>query len=293
MSTKTNTKRHATPAQVEARKAQAKELHETLANQVTALTSTDEWKRYLDTMRAFRHYSFNNTLLIMIQCPEATRVAGYQQWLKLGRQVRKGAKGIKIFGYSYRKVTETNPVTGEEETRKVTFFPVLTVFDVSQTDGEPLATDSSVKALDTEDTAELFDRTATWLTSTGWTVERGDTSPADGWTDHSANLVKISDKLSGADAAAVLLHEAAHVVLHAELVAGEYQAHRGACEVEAEATAYVVAGMLGLNTSSLSVGYVAGWATKGKDLIHTTAENVHRAVRIIADALDPIEEEAA
>lgn len=292
MSTKTTSRKSATPAQVEARKAAAKELHENLAAKVAELTSTDEWKRYLDTMKSFRHYSFNNTLLIMVQFPTATRVAGYQQWLKLGRQVRKGAKAIKIFGYSYRKVTEVNPTTGLEETRKVTFFPVLSVFDISQTDGEPLA-ESTVKSLGTDDTAELFDRTATWLTGQGWTVERGDTFPAEGWTDHQAHLVKISDKLAGADAAAVLLHEAAHVVLHAELVAGEYQAHRGACEVEAEATAYVVAGMLGLDTSNLSVGYVAGWASKGNDLIHTTAENVHRAVRIISDALDPIVEEVA
>lgn len=290
--TKKSARRKPTEAQIEARKATAKALHETLATQVANLATADEWKRYLDTMKSFRKYSFNNTMLIMIQRPDATLVRGFQQWLKLGRQVRKGETAIKIFGYSYRYATKEDE-NGEDKRVKVPFFPVLSVFDIAQTEGEPLPSiDLKISALNGEDSLGLYAKAAAWLTDQGWTVSRGNTAPADGYTRMDTHEIVISDSLaSEADAAAVLLHEAAHAVLHDELQPGEYQGHRGVWEVEAESVAYVAAGMLGLDTGSLSVGYVGSWAHGDAKVLQQTAERVHRAVHLITDALDPVETE--
>lgn len=267
-------------------KDRAHELHETLTDQVARLTESGEWRRYLDTMRAFRRYSFHNTMLIMVQRPNASLVAGYRKWQDLGRQVCKGEKAIKIFGYSYKYVTDEDPVTHEETKRKFVWFPILNVFDISQTEGDGIVTAADlVGELDGPDQDEIYTRTAAWLTVEGWTVERGNIAPANGYTDPAGRRVIISDTLSDADAAVTVLHEAAHVVLHSEV--DDYQQHRGIYEVEAESTAYVIAGLLGLDAAPVSVGYIAGWARGDVDKIRKTAERVHSAVHVIAEALAP------
>jgi antirestriction protein ArdC len=116
-------------------------LLEQLGDKVAALASSEQWLVYLRFVSAFRHYSFNNVLLIAAQCPHATRVAGYRKWQELGRQVRKGERAIKILGYSTKKITKTDPETGEEIEGRVPRYPVLAVFDISQTDGEPVPTE--------------------------------------------------------------------------------------------------------------------------------------------------------
>lgn len=264
----------------------AQELHDRLTDQVSALTDSEQWKRYLKTLAAFHDYSLNNVLLILAQRPTATRVAGYRTWQNLGRQVRKGEKAIKIFGYSTKKVTETDPDTGDEVTKNVAWYPILSVFDIEQTDGEPLP-DSGIKHLHAEDTTQIYQRVSDWLARDRWTVERGNTGPAEGWTSHKERIIRISEQLDPASTAAVLVHEAGHAVLHGDLEPGEYQTHRGRCEVEAESVAYVVAGLLGLDTSTMSVGYVAGWAKGDPEAVRATADNVHRAVQTITTALLP------
>ena len=123
---------------VEQRAAEREALLERLGEKVATLGSSAEWVAYLRFMSAFRRYSFNNLMLIAMQCPHATHVAGFRKWQQLDRQVRKGEKAIKILGYSTKKITKTDPVTGEEVEDKVKRFPVLSAFDVSQTDGEPV-----------------------------------------------------------------------------------------------------------------------------------------------------------
>jgi len=100
----------------------------------------------------------------------------------------------------------------------------------------------------------------------------------------------IEASLSPADTASTLLHEAAHVILHAEDPSGEYQQHRGIKETEAESVAYVVAGLLGLNTSPTSISYVTGWSDGATDTVRDTASRVLHTVRILSEAL--ISEEA-
>ncbi|WP_222651580.1 ArdC family protein [Rhodococcus sp. BP-154] len=112
--------------------------------------------------------------MILSQRPDATRVAGFRAWQQRGRQVRKGEKAIRIYGYSSRTITDTNPDTGDENSRKVPTFPILSVFDIAQTDpidGHPQPEEIST-LLTGADPARIYDRTAAVMTGRGWTVTK-------------------------------------------------------------------------------------------------------------------------
>lgn len=274
---------HKTGKTGEQRAAEREALLERLGEKVATLGSSAEWIAYLRFMSAFRRYSFNNLMLIAMQCPNATHVAGFRKWQQLDRQVRKGEKAIKILGYSTKKITKIDPVTGEEVEDKVQRFPVLSVFDVSQTDGE--AVPSNAYELPTGDgPAGMLDRLVSWLQGEGWTVRQVPLGGAmEGYTDHRRALIATESNLEPAARLMVLLHEAAHALLHCD--DGEYVAHRGVCETEAESTAYVIANLIGMDVDASSVSYIAGWAKADRDVITAAATNVLRAVNTIATAL--------
>jgi len=273
---------------LEERRAQAEQLHSQLADQVASLADSEQWQRFLDFTASFHAYSLNNTLLAWAQCPNATFLAGFRKWETLGRHVRKGEKSIKIFGYSTRKVTQQDEKTGEDTTTSRPYFPVLSVFDISATDLDEGRVDDSTIAhhLTGADEGDIYGRVAEYLTGAGWSVSRGHTGSANGYTtiDGTRRIV-VSNTLEPAQAAKTLLHEAAHSTLHAEESAAEYVEHRGVKETEAESVAYVLASMLSLDTSAYSVGYVAGWAGADVELIRSTAANVLRAVNTLSGAL--------
>ncbi|MFC0456210.1 ArdC-like ssDNA-binding domain-containing protein [Arthrobacter liuii] len=280
----------------EQRRAEAETLQASIAEQVEELRSSEAWTRFLDFAQSFHRYSINNLLLILAQKPEAIHVAGYRTWQKLGRQVRKGEHGIRIFGGRDVVTTEEDERTGEEtEHRTRRFFPV-SVFDMSQTDPtDPDAEDPSTIAhkLTGEDPAGIVEAVSDYLTGQGWTVEREPIpGAANGYTttDGSRRVVVEAD-LSPAQAAKTALHEAAHVILHAEEDPAEYVQHRGVKETEAESVAYIVAGILGLDTSAYSIGYVAGWSKGEAETIKETAARVLRAAHTLADALTEVEED--
>ena len=103
---------------------------------VTDLFESDRYKEYLRVMARFHRYSFNNTLLIAMQCPGATRLAGFQSWKKFGRHVKKGEKGIKVIAPTpFKKTVEED---GEEKEVVVPRYKVVSTYDVSQTEGKPL-----------------------------------------------------------------------------------------------------------------------------------------------------------
>ena len=159
----------------EERRAEAETLRESIAEQVEALRQSEAWTRFLRFAQAFHRYSLGNVLLILAQKPEATHVAGYRTWQKLGRQVRKGERGIRIFGGRDVVTTEEDEATGEEkETHRRRFFPV-SVFDMSQTDPlDPDAEDPSTLArrLTGDDPLGIVEAVTDYLTGQGWTVER-------------------------------------------------------------------------------------------------------------------------
>jgi hypothetical protein len=274
----------------EQHRAEREALLETLNGKITTLSNSAEWIAYLNFTRAFRKYSFNNQMLILTQRPDATRVAGFRKWQEFGRQVRKGERAIKILGYSSRKVVQTNPATGEDEESQIPTFPILSVFDVSQTEGDDLP-DQGCVLPESSDHGFQLNLLKTWLAVEGWIVETEETrSGLEGYTSHVGKRIALSDKL-GIDAQlAVLLHEAAHALLHKD--SAEYVAHRGLAETEAESAAYVLAGLLGLDLDASSISYVAGWANSKPEVLQAAAQNVLKAVNTIAAGigLDPTEE---
>lgn len=274
----------------EERRAEAEALHNTITEQLDALRDTGTWARFLGFAQAFHQYSLTNLLLIFAQSPDATHVAGYRSWQNLNRQVRKGEHGIRIFGG--RDVTETvqDDNTGQDrEQRRTRFFPV-SVFDISQTDLiDPDAGDPSsiTHQLTGNDPAGILDAVTDHLTSNGWTVVRDRIAgTANGYTTtDDSRRVAIDQDLCPAQAAKTALHEAAHVLLHADEDPAEYMQHRGIKQAEAESVAYIVAGILGLDTSAYSIGYVAGWSNCDTDTIKATATTVLRTAHTLADAL--------
>jgi antirestriction protein ArdC len=261
------------------RRAEADTLHESIGSQLEELTSTKGWARFLKFATGFHSYSLSNALLILSQRPDASRVAGFRQWQQRGRQVRKGERAIKIYGYATKRTEDEN---GEEERRA--YFPILSVFDVSQTeqvDGEEIL-ELAPRLLGGDD-AGIYNAAAGWLTGQGWSINRAPTGQANGYTQHTSRTITIHDDLQPAQAAATMLHEAAHALMHAD--ATDYHQHRGIYETEAESVAYIVAGVLGFDTSSKSIGYIAGWARGDVETVKATATRVLATVRTILDGI--------
>lgn len=282
---------------VEERREQAEALHNSIVDQVEKLRETGDWERFLTFAQSFHDYSFSNLILILSQCPTATRVAGFRKWQEVGRQVRKGERSIRIFGYRQKKIateeaSEGETVnTGENGERTVTYFPILSVFDKAQTDLiDPTQPDPSELGtrLTGDDPAHIYTRTAEYLNSIGWTITREHIpGEVNGYTtrDGSSRVVIDAD-LSPAQAAKTLLHEAGHVLLHSDEDPADYVEHRGIKETEAESVAYIVAGLMGLDTSAYSIGYVAGWSNCDADTIKATAARVLRSAHTLAEALN-------
>jgi DNA primase len=251
-------------------------LHADLEAGVAALIDSESWQTWLDTAAKFHTYSFNNQMLIMLQCSNATHVAGYRAWQALGRQVRKGERSIGILAPNTRKIKDD--VTGEES-RRITGYRVASVFDISQTDGEPLPVQPRPALLQGEAPEGLWDAIASMITSNGYTLERGDTGKANGYTNTHDKIVRVSDTLTNAQATKTLIHECAHMILH-DHEEFDYAAHRGIAEVEAESVAFIVGNVHGLVTDAYSMPYVAGWG-KDASVVAATATRVIKTSRDI------------
>jgi antirestriction protein ArdC len=260
-------------------------LHASLAEGVAALTSSEKWQAWLDFASIFHTYSFNNQLLISLQCPHATYVTGYRKWEAKGRQVRKGERSIGIFAPMARKRTDEK--TGEEK-RYVSGFRIASVFDVSQTDGDELPEDvSRPTLLDGDAPAAMWDAVVGVATANRYRVERGECHGANGFTRPSERLIMVREDVSDAQALKTLIHEVAHMLLHCEDadLTRDAQAHRDIAEVEAESTAYIVSKALGLDTEAYSLPYVASWGGKdGAEKIVSTGSRVVKTSRVILDA---------
>jgi antirestriction protein ArdC len=279
----------------EQRKAQAVALQASISSQVEALRNSDQWCRFLRFAQSFHQYSLNNVLLILSQRPDATRVAGYRAWQALGRQVRTGEKGIHIFGYRKQEVSAELTYPGNDPdgdvaaARTITHFPIVTVFDITQTD--PTDEDATVtlsQPVIGEDDQDIVPKLMAHLIANGWTVEHERLSRGlNGYTDPTKKRVTLSDSLSAKQSAKTLIHETAHIVLDHIADPDEYELHRGLAETEAESVAYVVAGLAGIDTASYSIGYIAGWSYSDTVTISSTAGRVLQAAHTIAEIILP------
>jgi len=276
-------------------------LHEQITEGVAALVESEAWKAMLDAAARFHRYSLNNLLLIGMQAPTATRVAGFSTWRSLGRQVRKGERGIAILAPCTYRTTkaadgeaagDTAAVTaGEKDSagegrpgRQVRGFRRAYVFDVAQTDGEPLA-EVAPMLLSGEAPAGLWDALERQVEVRGYTVERGPCGMANGWTDPTSNTVRVRADVDDAQAVKTLAHELAHIECGHVTDLPTYAMCRGRCEIEAESVAYILSADAGLPTDGYSFAYIASWAEGDPALVRQAAETVTKAARTILTAL--------
>ena len=258
-----------------------KEITEHLEQGVQEVFESERYRDYLKAMSRFHNYSLNNTLLIVMQKPDASLIAGYGKWRdEFERHVKSGEKGIKILApapYKIKKdVAKTDPDTGQPiigadgkpvtEQQEVTIpaFKVVSVFDVSQTEGKELP-DIAVDALTGNvEQYEDFWRALKLTSHVPVTLEKIDGS-AHGYYDLAEKRIAIDDGMSELQTIKTAIHEIAHAKLHAvtpgEKVAPEDKKDRRTKEVEAESVAYTVCQRYGIETSDYSFGYIAGWSS--------------------------------
>jgi antirestriction protein ArdC len=292
---KTATRRKPSARQIAEREEKLEAMHEALVAKTSALVTSEGWMEYLAFAARFRQYSFNNTLLILCQRPDATRVAAYRKWQEFGRQVKKGEKSIGIFAPSTRKVKTEDKVTGEEKERRILLgFRIVSVFDVSQTEGDPLPEDVTRPVLlDGEAPEGLWESLAEIVTDTGYRIERGDCGGANGFTRPDDSLIRVREDVSDAQAVKTLCHEVAHMLLHTEdkTLCADALSHRHVAEVEAESIAHLVAMEHGLATENYTLPYLAGWSDGKTEVIAATADRVLKCSREILARTAPVEPE--
>ena len=272
-------------ADAKTEKQKVKEITDKLEEGLKELFESEKYKKYLSTMSKFHNYSFNNTLLIAMQKPEATLVAGYQAWQKnFNRHVNKGEKGIRILAPAPYKIKEErdklDPVTGEivldkdgmpqtEEVEiKIPAFRAVSVFDISQTDGEPIPELEAKELLSTVEGYEDFIKAITYVAPVpiGFEDIPGDSK---GYFNTVENRIAVQEGMSESQTLKTMVHETAHSMLHNKEVNKEDilapAKDRNTKEVEAESIAYTVCQHFGIDTSEYSFGYIAGWSS-GKDM---------------------------
>jgi len=260
------------------------EAHELLVSAVEQITTGEDWARMLEVAGRFTRYSFGNVMLIAIQRPDATRVAGYRTWQSMGRQVRKGERGIRIMApCRYVEGVVTNDDGSEHTLYGIRGFTTVSVFDLAQTDGDDLP-NVGPALLDGDGVTGLWDALASQVVGRGYTLVRGDCHGANGVTEHETRTVRVRGDVSEAQATKTLAHELAHVLMHPEAVA--YHACRGRSEVEAESVAYLVCRSAGLPTDGYTFPYVAGWGGGDADKVRETADAAIRTARVILEALE-------
>lgn len=269
---------------------------------VESLRLSGGWQSWLDFASRMPNYSMNNQLLILVQRPDASMVASYGTWKSMGRHVRRGETGLRILAPNTRRSAPQDPdisVAGEESQRDhsttaaryVTGYRTVSVFDVAQTDGPPLPEPERAVLLDGQAPEGLWESLAQQVVAAGFVLSRVPDAAciagANGVTDFGVRTVKVRSDVSDAQAVKTLAHELGHVLLHDPAADQTWQAPcRGAKEVEAESVAYVVTGHCGMDSSSYTFAYVAGWADQAStDVLVTTAQRVRVAAQSVITAL--------
>ena len=201
-----------------ARRETVEQLHQQLADHIANLDDKDAWERWLNMASRLHRYSMGNVALVLIQCPEATMVAGYRAWQAMGHQVRRGEKAIKILGPVTRKVELVDRMTGEsirdaegrpQYVRQMTGVRPVSVFDASQVD-PPVEFPPEPKLLQGEAPPGLWDSLAELAATEGFTLSRGGCGGANGWTDFVGREIRVRDDIDDAQSVKVLCHELGH-----------------------------------------------------------------------------------
>ena len=269
-------------AESKTEKQKVQEITEKLEQGIKELFESEKYKTYLNTMSKFHNYSFNNTMLIAMQKPDATLVAGFKAWQKnFDRHVKKGEKGIRILAPAPYKIKEErdkiDPVTQEllldkdgnpqKEEVGITIpaFRAVSVFDVAQTDGKPIPELAAKELLSDVEGYQDMIRAVEAISPVPIELEEiaGDSK---GYYDREAKRIAVQENMSEGQTLKTMIHEVAHSKLHSKEVEQDEQMKkdRNTKEVEAESIAYTVCQHFGVDTSDYSFGYIAGWSS-GRD----------------------------
>lgn len=282
---------------------QVKELLKRAEDGARAVFESDRYRNYLKTMSKFHNYSFRNTLLIYLQKPQASYVAGYVAWQKnFKRQVQKGEKGIQIVGYTPKNVMQEqekkdaqgNVIHGsdgrpetETVTRKIPYFAPMYVYDVSQTEGEPLP--RLVNELDGSVEAYQDLMTALREVSPFPIVFEDIHGGANGYCSPTDQKIAIRQGMSEAQTVKTTIHEITHADLHApeiDLAIGDKKDRRTK-EVEAESTAFIVCNHYGIDSSNYTFGYLATWSsTKELTELQNSLDTIQKQANELIDRID-------
>lgn len=287
----------------EKRKKDIDNMFSQIETGVKEVFESEKYKKYLTTMSKFHQYSFRNSLLIALQNPNATVVAGYGSWKKkFNRQVLKGEKGIQILGYTPRKITKEQELTdknghtvydlnGEAKKEKITkeipsFTPVY-VFDVSQTEGEPLPELINELNGSIENYNSLFEALKE---VSPFPVEfENIAGGSKGYCDPVNKKIAIKEGMSEVQTIKTLIHEITHADLHAPELNLNFneQTDTRSREIEAESTAFVVSSHYGIDTSDYSFGYLASWSSsKELDELQNSLGKIQEQANNLIERID-------
>ena len=304
----------------EAREAKLDAIHDQLAKSVAALVTGDDWRRALEFAARFRSRSFNNTMLIYVQHyasyqagrvpePMPTYVAGFKQWLSLNRQVMKGQSGYAILAPvtgrfasstpedsgSWRRLGRgEKPTWGERVRSRLVGLHPAYVWDISQTEGDPIPERPMPMLLQGQAPEGLWEGLAAQVEARGFTLKQVPNSAviggANGITDYSTREVAVRTDMDAAAQVKTLAHELGHVMLHGP-DNEDAAMHRGIAEVEAESVALMIGAAHDLDTASYTIPYVTSWASSvpGKtpvEVVQATADRVRTTAVSILDQLE-------
>lgn len=299
-------------------KDKLEEITDKLKQGVKDIFSSDKYKEYLSVMSKFHHYSPRNVLLILMQKPDASMIAGYGSWQRnFKRQVNRGEKGIKIISPSpyttQKEVPLTDRQTGQPIFRPdgtpmtqlidvtIPSYKVTNVFDVSQTSGEPLPSLGVDELHGNIDNYKNFMAALEKVSPVPIGFEKIEGS-ANGYFNPTEQRIAVREGMSELQTVKTLIHEIAHAKLHNTTpdefskLPPEEQKDRHTKEVEAESTAYTVCQHYGIDTSDYSFGYVAGWSSD-KDApelnasLKTIQKTAHEIIGSIDERLAELEQE--
>ena len=252
-------------------------IMQSLESGVEELFTSNRYQEFLKTMAKFHNYSFNNTMLIAMQRPDATLVTSYKNWQSMGRQVMKGEKGITIIAPApYKKMKEKEvldenqrPIMGTDGKPKteqvevtVPHFKAVTVFDIAQTSGEPIQTLAPELLTAAVRDFDSFMQAIQKISPVPIRFDEIDGN-ANGYYHNADKEIVIKKGLSESQTLKTAIHETAHAKLHDKEIMESLgvEKDRLTKEVEAESVAYCVCSSFGLDTSDYSFPYIAGWSS--------------------------------
>jgi hypothetical protein len=253
------------------------ELLDRLADEVLALRASEAWERYLGFQARFHRYSPRNVMLIGMQRPEATSVAGFRTWRALGRQVRSGERAISILAPMLRR-------TDGEDGLLLVGFRWVNVFDVAQTDGAALP--SAVALLDAASPTALMGSLIAAAGEIGFAVTVDDLPPGvNGECRWATATIALKAGNPPLQQAKTLAHELGHALLHRN------EPDRARAEIEAEAVAYVVLAAHDVDAAPYSAGYLASWIGRDEDVglaIRRSIDAIQHAATTILSAAEHV-----